>query len=73
MQQKMRINYFTKTQLLRTSHKTVMQLTANNLFFWIKTRAQTLFICPTPLIAKPFFRGVLSKKQNRFVRYNQRG
>ena len=44
MQQKMRINYFTKTQLLCTSHKTVMQLTANNLFWGLRlVRKGTLF------------------------------
>lgn len=44
MQQKMRINYFTKTQLLCTLHKTVMQLTANNLFGGLRlVRKRTLF------------------------------
>lgn len=44
MQQKMRINYFTKTQLLCTSHKTVMQLTAKNLFWGLRlVRKRSLF------------------------------
>lgn len=44
MQQNMRINYFTKTQLLCTSHKTVMQLTANKLFLGLRlVRKRSLF------------------------------